>query len=237
MAKKEKKVQEPEVTAEKPAVLFDFDGTLMDTDPAVVASYREIFDRNKKGMEFTKAVENECLVTVPDKMLKKYFPRKNTAKLVQELRDYQEQHLNDLIQPMYAVRRLLKWLNEEGYPVAVLSDRSQSTLELYLKSADMFDYFNAVKGNDKVREAEIEKADIIEVCRQLGAGHCVYISDNTHNLRIAREAGAYTIGFLTDHSDTLEFVEAAPDFMTAGMDQIRTLLQGEPYWLAYILAE
>ena len=237
MNKKDKEFRKLEQEAPKPAVLFDFDGTLMDTDIAVIAAYREIFDRYKKGMEFTKEVEAEALTSVPEVVMKKYFPRRNTQKCVQEFLDYQEQHLNDLIQPMYAVRRLLTWLNENGYQTAVLSDRSQRMLELYLKSADMYDYFSCVRGNDTNREVQLEESDIIEVCRQLKAEHCVYISDNTANIETAKAAGAFTIGFLTDHSDTLKFVEAGPDFMTAGMDQIRSLLEGEPYWLAYELVK
>ena len=235
MNKKDKKFKKMEQEAPKPAILFDFDGTLMDTDIAVIASYREIFDRYKKGLEFTKDVEAEALTTVPEVMMKKYFPRKNTAKCVQELLDYQEQHLNDLIQPMHGVRRLLTWMNENGYPTAVLSDRTQSTLVLYLKSTDMYDYFNHVRGNDTNRTVELEKTDLVEVCKALKADHCVYISDNPENIEAARNAGAFTVAFLSDHSDTLRFVEAGPDFMTASMDQIRNLLLGEPYWLAYEL--
>lgn len=235
MNKKDKKFKKMEQEAPKPAVLFDFDGTLMDTDIAVIASYREIFDRYKKGMEFTKDVEAEALTTVPEVMMKKYFPRKNTAKCVQELLDYQEQHLNDLIQPMHGVRRLLTWMNENKYPTAVLSDRSQSMLELYLKSTDMYDYFGAVRGNDTNRTVELEKTDLVEVAKKLKADHCVYISDNPENIEAARNAGAFTVAFLSEHSDTIRFVEAGPDFMTASMDQIRTLLMGEPYWLAYEL--
>ena len=235
MNKKDKKFRKMEQEAPKPAILFDFDGTLMDTDIAVIAAYREIFDRYKKGMEFTREVESEALTTVPEVMMKKYFPRRATAKCVQELLDYQEQHLNDLIQPMHGVRRLLTWLNENKYPAGVLSDRSQSMLVLYPKSSDMYDYFQQVRGNDTNRTVELEGGDITSICKDLGASHCVYISDNPENIMAAAAAGAYTVGFLSDHSDTLRFVEAHPDFMTASMDQIRTLLLGEPYWLAYEL--
>lgn len=235
MNKKDKKFKKMEEEAPKPAILFDFDGTLMDTDIAVIAAYREIFDRYKKGMEFTRDVESEALISVPEVMMKKYFPRRSTEKMVQEFLDYQEQHLNDLIQPMHGVRRLLSWMNENGYPTAVLSDRTQSQLNLYLKSSDMYDYFNHVRGNDTNRTVELEGKDITEVCKALSAEHCVYISDNPENIEAAGKAGAFTVAFLSDHSDTLRFVEARPDFMTASMDQIRNLLLGEPYWLAYEL--
>ena len=43
------------------AMLFDFDGTLMDTERAIVESFREIFRRYRTEEEFTKELQVEVL--------------------------------------------------------------------------------------------------------------------------------------------------------------------------------
>ena len=60
MAKKAKKQEAAKDLPLKPLVLFDFDGTIMDTETAIEASYREVFDRHKKGNEFTRQVAAEA---------------------------------------------------------------------------------------------------------------------------------------------------------------------------------
>ena len=54
MNKKDKQFRKMEQEAAKPAVLFDFDGTLMDTDTAVIAAYREILTAIKRVMNSTR---------------------------------------------------------------------------------------------------------------------------------------------------------------------------------------
>ena len=34
---------------EKPVIVLSFDGTVMDTEPAIIATYRELFDRHHKN--------------------------------------------------------------------------------------------------------------------------------------------------------------------------------------------
>ena len=56
------------------AMLFDFDGTLMDTERAIVESFREIFRRYRTEEEFTKELQVEVLGPSLSTSMKKYFP-------------------------------------------------------------------------------------------------------------------------------------------------------------------
>ena len=49
MEKTDKKLKKLAKKAGKPAVLFDFDGTLMDSEPAVMASYRHVYAKYGKA--------------------------------------------------------------------------------------------------------------------------------------------------------------------------------------------
>ena len=147
MNKKDKKFRKMEQEAPRPAVLFDFDGTLMDTDIAVIAAYREIFDRYKKGMEFTREVESEALTTVPEVMMKKYFPEQDPKAMVAEYRAYQDYHLRDLIQPMKGVVDFLIWLKESGYKVGIVSVKERSAVMDLLEHSNMAQLIDVVIGN------------------------------------------------------------------------------------------
>ena len=46
---------------QKPTILFDLDGTLIDTERGIVETYREIFKRHGREKDFTKEVELEVL--------------------------------------------------------------------------------------------------------------------------------------------------------------------------------
>ena len=102
-----------------PAVIFSFDGTVMDTEPAIFASYRQMFSQFGNGRRFT-AKEEERVIGQPSmKMLKEFFPDDDVDKIIKEYRTYQYYHLSDLIQPMPGIRDFLKWLKENHYPSAL----------------------------------------------------------------------------------------------------------------------
>lgn len=46
---------------EKPVIVLSFDGTVMDTEPAIIATYRELFDRHHKNELFTKEIQLAAL--------------------------------------------------------------------------------------------------------------------------------------------------------------------------------
>ncbi len=235
--KKQKKQSEP---ASKPAIVFDFDGTLMDTDPAVIVSYRYLFDKYKKAEQFTQETEFEVTDEVPAKIMKKYFPRKNTEKCVYEYLIYQHDHMRDLIQPMKDVETLLAYLKKQGYPVLLVSGRNEESLYALLDSSGLTGYFDqitALQNNDNLESGEMQSTDLVNACKAVNAEHAVYISDNAANIAAARAGGAFTVGFLSDTRKTAHLVEAGPDFMTGEMLQIKKLLNGEPYWMAYELTQ
>lgn len=239
MKKKNEEVVEmsQETTEVKPAVIFDLDGTLMDTDSADILTYRALFDKNKRAKKFTSEVENEVTEVSIEKVLDKYFPDKNPKKLAKEFADYQTKHLTDLIQPMHGVTRLLGWLKEYGCQLAVISYRSQKNLTDLLSTRGLTESFDAIVGTKKVREAELVPDDIVRVCEFLKAEHCIYISSNPLNIEAAKKAGAYTVAYVSDSEKTNRLIEAQADFNTADMGQISKLISGEPYWLAYELVK
>lgn len=239
MRKKSEEVVEAveELPSEKPAVIFDLDGTLMDTDSADILTYRALFDKNKRAKKFTAEVENEVTELSIEKVLEKYFPDKNPKKLAKEFADYQNKHLTDLIQPIHGVTRLLGWLKDYGCQVAVISYRTQKNLTDLLSTRELTESFDAIVGTKKVKEAELVPEDIVRVCEFLKAEHCVYISSNPTNILAAKRAGAYTVAYVSDSEKTNKLIEAQADFNTADMGQISKLISGEPYWLAYDLVK
>ena len=224
-----------ETVQQKPLVLFDFDGTIMDTNTALIASYREIFDRH--GKELTKEIIDEAVESVPDVIMKKYLSDKKSKKYVEEFLYYQQEHLVDLIQPMKGARRVLRWLKENGYKAGVVSSRSQASLERMLSNAGLADYLTVICGDAGAEKISLLTKDIVRACKASKCDYCVYISDSPVNITVAKESGAYTVAFLQDGTEAMRFIDVGPDFMTAEFSQLPKLLSSEPYWLAYKVHE
>lgn len=233
MEKTDKKLKKLAKKAGKPAILFDFDGTLMDSEPAVMASYRHVYAKYGKSDVFNEADWNNVLDYTAEETLSRHFPADNLRETVDEYRSYQRYHLRDLIQPRKGALDLLKWLKKEGYPVGVISARERNSLVELLQSGGMMQYVDVVIGQYDSGSGQQDLKDILTACRLLKSKYCVFISCSTSNILAARSAGAFIIGYLANKKKTQELVEAGTDFLTADMKQIEKLLEGEPLWLAY----
>ena len=58
----------------KPVILFDLDGTLLNTEPAILASYRELFKKYRTEEEFTRDKQLAVLGPSLKAMFAEYFP-------------------------------------------------------------------------------------------------------------------------------------------------------------------
>ncbi len=239
MAKKDKKAEKELLKrAEelgKPAILFNFDGTIMHTEPAVLATYRELFSKYNKGNEFTRETANEVLGAQLDTILEKYFPGKNTEKLADEYRSYQSAHLRNLIQPMKGAIDFLKWLKQEGYRTGVISTRDRASIVEQMQHTEMLQYMDVIIGLDYTKNEDLDAENLLKACMLMKTKCAIYIGDNAADITTAQTCGCFTIGFISNREKTYEMVEAGPDFLTSDFKQVRKLLEGEPLWIAYEL--
>ena len=65
---------------EKPVIVLSFDGTVMDTEPAIIATYRELFDRHHKNELFTKEIQLAALDDSVYSVMEYCFPEEVQEK-------------------------------------------------------------------------------------------------------------------------------------------------------------
>ncbi len=230
--KRSKALRRREKEVGKPAVVFSFDGTIMDTEPAIFASYREMFWRFGDGRRFTEAEQEKVLGRSSPRMLAEFFPDKNIDEIIKAYREYQHYHLSDLIQPMRGAPEFLKWLKAEGYPVAIISSRPRSTIVSMLEHAGMIPYVDVIVASSS-KEHEFSGSEaLLKACRIMKKKCCIYVGHTAAHVMNGHIVGAFTVAFNSNRR-IYEVIEAGPDFITADFKMMRRLLESEPYWLAY----
>jgi phosphoglycolate phosphatase-like HAD superfamily hydrolase len=231
--KEDKKLRKMEKKAPKPAVLFSFDGAVMETEPAMAATYRHVFAVFGTGQEMTAENTQEIIRGDTADVLAKYLPKADQARAMEEFSNYQSRHLIDLIQPMHGVTDLLIWLKENDYKVGIVSARQRSEIIELLRHTDIDSYFDVIIGSAGHLD---ERSDaILKCCRLMDAKSCVFITDSVSNIMAGVADGCFTIGIVTHPSRTISLSEAGAGFLTKDYKEIRKLLEGEPLWLAYSL--
>lgn len=208
-----------------PAVLFDFDGTLMDSEPAIISSFMHVFEIYATPEEFTDERKTEVLGPPLDVEMRKFFPNEDVNEVLEEYRSFQEQHLHELMKPMKGAVELLTWLKKEGYPVGIVTIRHSKSLERILREFGLEHYFEVlVTGDDHVKSKPAPDG-ILYAMEQLGCSESIYVGDSISDLLAGRNAGSTVIAALTKIEKEQSLIDFGPDHAVYDLGEIKQILQ------------
>lgn len=207
------------------AVLFDIDGTLLDTREFIIQATEHALQ-----MCGYPVVDRETISKTVGEPFPKYYhllagDKADTNELINFHRDFQFENL-PLSIPFKNSIYVLKKLIQRGYKLAAVTTRHSNTSHLTLKGSGIFDMFNAVITIDMVPET---KPDPIPLFRALDIlqekpEQAVMIGDSHLDIQAGKNAGTRTIratyGF---HKDNLHNPE--PDFFINDIEELLDILK------------
>ena len=207
------------------AMLFDFDGTLMDTERAIVESFREIFRRYRTEEEFTKELQVEVLGPSLSTSMKKYFPNEDTIQLENEFRDYQKAHLNETVSIMKHAVELVDSLKEKGYNVGFVSTRKHDSMVHILNLFSLVPKFDVIVGADDVTQNKPSPEGILLACNKLNLEKSVYVGDSATDIQAGKAANSITVAYISNMNKKNALLNEQPDYITDDLLEILQIIK------------
>lgn len=206
------------------AVLFDFDGTFMDTEPAIFAAYSHLFRTYRTIEEFTPEKKVSVLGPSLEVMIGKYFPDHDTAKLVDEYRVYQRTFAMDTIVPMEHAETLAAWLRANGYKIGFVSSRRHDSMMPILEKLQMQDYFDVIVGREDITHEKPHPEGIRHAMELLGTKDVMYVGDSPSDILAGKNAGVTTAAYITNEGKRAAVLETEPDIVLDDLLQLKEYL-------------
>ena len=180
------------------AVLFDLDGTLIDSIELILSSARHAF-RDWPGAAPSDA-EWLTGVGIPlATMFQRYAgsPAEVDA-LIAKYREFQLEHHDRLVRSYDAVVETVDFLRAAGHPVAVVTSKATWLARRGLDHVGLSHHFDVIVGCDS---CERHKPDPMPVHHALGLlGYeprdAVFVGDSVHDMHAGNAAGVTTIAAL-----------------------------------------
>lgn len=177
-----------------PVVLFDFDGTLGDTIPLIVASYRHALV-TVAGLSADEHEVRSWIGRPLLAVLEERYPE-HAPEMLRVYREWNLANHDDLIRPVEGIEQLLVDLKAAGARLGVVSSKKAETVELGLRVLGLGDAIPLVAGQDQTTLHKPHPEPLLYAARHLGSHvqECVYIGDATVDLEAAHSAGMAAIG-------------------------------------------
>jgi HAD superfamily hydrolase (TIGR01549 family) len=191
------------------AVIFDIDGTLVDTNYQHALAWFRAF-RNE-GIIMPIWQIHRAIGIGSDRVVEMLAGAAVEAKLGQTLRDAQGplyKEMIDEVEPMKGARELLRDLKQAGHPVILASSAEEEEAERYLDLLDARDFVDGYTTSDDVKASKPEPDIVNAAVEKAGGGPAVMIGDSTWDCKAATRAKLPSIGVLTGGFSEQELAEA-----------------------------
>jgi HAD superfamily hydrolase (TIGR01509 family) len=213
------------------ALVFDFDGTLVDTETAEFEAVRQVWadHGHHYGPErWTPWVGTVAVVPWLDDLERALGEPIDRDGLRRRARAYNRELLH-LVRPRPGVTRLLAEATAAGVPLAIASNAPSDWVEHHLDRLGLFHHFEphgAVVTVDRVRRPKPDPEPYLTAVGRLGAApaRSVGFEDSTTGLASAQAAGLFTVAVPGPMSEGHDL--AVADRCCASLDELDLLVLG-----------
>lgn len=208
-------------------VLFDLDGTLVDTVALILASFR-----HATGVVLGEPLPDEvlmCDVGIPLAKQMSSFSVERADELLAVYREHNARVHDELIAEYPGVKEGLVALTAAGKRLGVVTSKSRPLADRALTLFGLTDHFEVVVTCEDVERHKPDPDPIIEAARLLGvrAEDCVYVGDSPHDMTAALSAGSLAIAALWGAFPEERVTAPGPHFRASSMKEVVDLLLGE----------
>ena len=190
-----------------PAILFDIDGTLVDSNYLHVHAWQRAFA--EVGVDVESWRIHRGIGMDGSSLLEELMPEdsssEDTKARAKDLHSRFYQETAHLLKPLPGTRRLLDLVAATGLQVVLATSAPEDELALLRKVLDQDEIVSAVTSSGDVDTAK-PKPDIVEVALQragVGADRAVFVGDSIWDIRAAARAGVECIGVESGGVDRL----------------------------------
>ena len=204
-----------------PVVLFDLDGTVVDSGAIILASMRhatrEVLGREYGDDELLRSVggpglEAQMAAFAPDRV----------GELVRVYRAHNEP-LHDELEACRGMLAVLDRLYAEGRRLGIVSAKRRSTVELAFARVPVGHLFETVVGGDETERQKPDPAPLLLAAERMGAepAETAYVGDSPFDIRAAKAAGMHAIGVTWGRIHDRARLEAeAPDAVVESAEEL-----------------
>lgn len=214
------------------AVIFDLDGTLVDSAPDLMLATNHVLSRLERraitmdevrsfvGHGARALIARGCAATgdaIDEKTLDFYF--------AEFLRFYEKNIAVDSV-AFPGVINLLNRCAAGGLKMGVCTNKLEGLSVRLLQALDMEKYFGAIVGPDTISIAKPDPAPYLETARRLGieSNNSLMVGDSETDILTARAAGVPVIGVTFGYTQK-PVATYNPDYLVSHFDEIWDIIQ------------
>jgi len=206
------------------AVLFDLDGTLVDTVPFILASVRHTFEGEPRGPSDAEWISG-IGTPLRDQLAQFAVSAGRLEPLLQRYRAFWLEHHDAMTHLFPGAGEVVRALRAAGHPIAVVTAKMEAGAERTLRHVGLREQVDLIVAADTVARCKPDPMPVHHALDTLGRAprEAVMIGDSPHDLAAGRGAGTTTAGVCWGAA-AREALAPLADHLLTEVDQIAPLV-------------
>lgn len=212
------------------AVIFDVDGTLLDTERIYMQAWKDAaaelgYVMPDEVLQKTRAVNTKDAARIFEEEIGNGFSYEKTRPIRVRIAEEIIKRESPILKP--GVTELLDMLQEKGIRVSVASSTSLQGTKEHLTESRILDRFEVVVGGDMVTQGKPNPDIFLKAAELLGLTpeECIVVEDSPAGIRAAYAAGMKAV-LVPDRAAITEEIIAMSDVVLSSLYEMPDYVEG-----------
>lgn len=208
-------------------VLFDLDGTLIDSVDLIVDSYQHTF-----AVHGLPALTRDEILAGMGRPLRSIFGAwtddpATMERWIATYRDYNLTNHDSRVTAYPSVVEMVRRIRGAGYRTALVTSKNRYGAERGLSLVGLMDAIELIVGADDVTHPKPHPEPVQQALTRLGmpTAGCLFVGDSHHDVFSGQAAGVKTVGVTWGPFDRAHLEASAPDFYCETPAELLRLLE------------
>lgn len=176
------------------AVVFDFDGIIIDSEIAEFNGWKTVFEEH--GVELDIHEWGKCVGhgpeawSVTDHLQNLINTQLNISQATKRWQEVRDSYLTKAT-PMKGIFQLVQELSQNSIPLGIASSGRSIWIRTHLRTFELAPYFSTIQSRDIAGEAKPSPTSYLKACQELNADpqNCIALEDSPTGIQAAKSAG------------------------------------------------
>ncbi|MBO9129931.1 pyrophosphatase PpaX [Bacillus sp. 165] len=205
-------------------VLFDLDGTLINTNELIIASFLHTLNKYYPG----RYKREDVLPFIGPSLTETFtsVDKERVEEMIQCYREFNHKMHDELVEEYDTVYETVTELQEKGYKIGIVTTKARGTVEMGLRFGRLKEFFDVVVTIEDVQNVKPDPEPIFKALRLLDAKpeEAIMVGDNHHDIVAGQNAGTKTAGVAWTLKGR-EYLESyKPDYVLEKMSDLLKIL-------------
>jgi len=213
------------------AVLFDMDGTVLDTEPLYIEAWKKAFE--KETREFEPKLFNQCVglsVVMCEQLVDEFYGEKGMyRRAVKVAAEWMKYYIETEGAPVKTgFYKLSDFLRENGIKAIIATSSLHADAARHLTCAGILDRFDGIVGGDATERGKPYPDPYVKAAELAGVSRadCIAVEDSKNGVLSAVEAGIRCV-YIKDLLDIPKDVEAKAYRRAESLDEVIDIIKEE----------